>query len=222
MPDYGQTIKHGLRKMLGTSSVRDIDAGFAALADDIDARIAIDDQGPIATRPVSTPVNPGIKGRYFYASDTDQLFRDFGTGWKLVVLDSDARFLAPPDGSITAAKIAPQQAWQMLTLQGIRASSGSPVVWGGMQIAYFKDTLGIVRCRGDEIVMGNNPGGGDVLCTFPAGYRPGGTQMLGVLRKDGVTFPVEAMANGDVVVPGTAMSGASPYSFANVRFRAEN
>ena len=52
-----------------------------ALAEHLADIIAIDDQGPVAGRPVSTPESPGVVGRYYYATDQKLLFRDFGTGW---------------------------------------------------------------------------------------------------------------------------------------------
>lgn len=47
----------------------------------LDAKTAIDDQGVFTSRPVSTPGSPGIRGRYYYATDTAILYRDHGTGW---------------------------------------------------------------------------------------------------------------------------------------------
>src|SRR4051794_33091856 len=43
--------------------------------------MAIDGQGTLAARPVSTVGSPGKRGRYYFATDTNQVFRDFGTGW---------------------------------------------------------------------------------------------------------------------------------------------
>jgi hypothetical protein len=45
---------------------------------------AKDDQGPFASRPVSTPISPGFAGRYYYATDRGVVYRDTGTGWKPV------------------------------------------------------------------------------------------------------------------------------------------
>jgi len=45
---------------------------------------AKDDQGPYASRPTSTPISPGIAGRYYYATDRGVVYRDTGTGWKPV------------------------------------------------------------------------------------------------------------------------------------------
>lgn len=84
MPTYTNTSKHSLRRLTGGSLISEIDTGIAALADDIDAIIATDDQGTFAARPVSTAGSPGKSGRYYYATDTGELFRDTGTAWVAV------------------------------------------------------------------------------------------------------------------------------------------
>jgi hypothetical protein len=84
MATYNTDGKHGLRALEGSNAVSDIDEGFEALRDDIDSIIATDDQGPFASRPVSTPANPGKAGRYYFATDRGDgglLYRDYGTGW---------------------------------------------------------------------------------------------------------------------------------------------
>lgn len=43
--------------------------------------VAKDDQGVFAALPTSTPGAPGKRGRYYFATDTGQLFRDTGTSW---------------------------------------------------------------------------------------------------------------------------------------------
>lgn len=40
--------------------------------------------GNFADRPVSTPSQPGIDGRLFYARDQGRLYLDFGTGWAVL------------------------------------------------------------------------------------------------------------------------------------------
>jgi hypothetical protein len=42
---------------------------------------AIVDQGALSARPVSSPAVPGIRGRFYWATDTSTLFYDAGTGW---------------------------------------------------------------------------------------------------------------------------------------------
>lgn len=66
-------------------------AAFQALAVALD-KAAIDDQGAFSARPVSTPGQPGIKGRYYWATDQAILYRDNGTGYDPVTIS------APVDG----------------------------------------------------------------------------------------------------------------------------
>lgn len=78
---YGNTAKYALRKLLGSNVVSDIDAGFAALADDLDGLIVSYSQGTLASRPTSTGGSPGKQGRLYRATDVGILFYDNGTGW---------------------------------------------------------------------------------------------------------------------------------------------
>lgn len=80
-PSYGTTAKHALRKLLGSNVVSDIDAGFGALADDLDGLIVAYSQGTLASRPTSTGGSPGKQGRVYRATDVGILFYDNGTGW---------------------------------------------------------------------------------------------------------------------------------------------
>jgi hypothetical protein len=66
-------------------------AAFQAIAQALD-KAAIDDQGAFSSRPVSTPGQPGIKGRYYWATDQGILYRDNGTGYDPVTIS------APVDG----------------------------------------------------------------------------------------------------------------------------
>jgi hypothetical protein len=81
MASYGTTTKHALRKLLGSSNVNEIDTGFAALADDLDALIAVADAGLLSSRPTSSGGSPGKAGRLYYAGDEGVIYFDTGTGW---------------------------------------------------------------------------------------------------------------------------------------------
>lgn len=74
--------------------VPSIPAHIQALAVALDD-VAKDDQGVLASRPTSTAGTPGKRGRYYFATDTIQLFRDNGTGWDEIQI-----------GPITSADIA--------------------------------------------------------------------------------------------------------------------
>lgn len=84
MASYGNTTKWALRKLLGTSSVREIDDGFASLADDIDPLLTPWSGGTLASRPVSTPGSPGKSGRTYFCTDDNVLYLDYGTGWTAI------------------------------------------------------------------------------------------------------------------------------------------
>jgi hypothetical protein len=84
MPTYNTTTKYALRWLLGANVGLDIDAGFQALAEDLDAIIATADKGVVGSRPTSSVVTPGKSGRFYFATDaadTGRLFFDYGTGW---------------------------------------------------------------------------------------------------------------------------------------------
>lgn len=80
-PSYGTTAKYALRKLLGSNVVSDVDAGFDALATDLDGLIVSYSQGTLAARPTSTGGSPGKQGRLYYATDIDVVFYDTGTSW---------------------------------------------------------------------------------------------------------------------------------------------
>lgn len=69
-------------------------AQIKALALGLDG-VAMDDQGILANRPVSTSGSPGKKGRYYFvtgdstASNNGILWRDHGTGWDTVRTGSE-------------------------------------------------------------------------------------------------------------------------------------
>lgn len=81
MPTFTQTAKYALRWLTGANVISDIDAGFQALAEDVDSKFAGISAGPLASRPTSSAGTPGIVGRFYLATDTGQVFIDNGTGW---------------------------------------------------------------------------------------------------------------------------------------------
>ena len=86
MPTFLTTAKYALRKLTGANLIADIDAGFQALADDVDTNMAGWATGPLGSRPTSTAGSPGKAGRIYYTTDTGQAFLDFGTGWIEITL----------------------------------------------------------------------------------------------------------------------------------------
>lgn len=61
-------------------------AQILALNNVLDPIVALDAQGTIANRPPSTPATPGVRGRYYFATDESILYRDNGTGWNAITV----------------------------------------------------------------------------------------------------------------------------------------
>ncbi|MCA1571689.1 MAG: tail fiber protein [Chloroflexi bacterium] len=78
---FTETARHTLRRLTGGSLVSDVDAGFTALADDVDAKMLAGSRGALSIRPDSTPSSPGVINRVYYATDIGLAFLDYGTGW---------------------------------------------------------------------------------------------------------------------------------------------
>lgn len=81
---FNTTIKHALRWTTGATNVSDIDAGFQALAEDIDGLMSTADSGLLSARPPSSPGTQGKVGRWYYVTSgpaAGLAFFDYGTGW---------------------------------------------------------------------------------------------------------------------------------------------
>lgn len=121
--------------------------------------------------------------------------------------------------SVAAAQIEAQQAWQTIALPA-GLSSGN--------LAYYKDSLGIVRFRGDKFAAaGAGISANGTLATLPVGYRPGTTH-YGAIHLHGspaTWLPISVTTAGVMALTdGAAISavGAPSYAFSEVSFRAEN
>lgn len=142
MPTYNTTTKHGLRWLPGTNVGLDIDAGFQALAEDIDAVMAVADQG--TTLPTSTPGSPGKAGRFFRLTTTGQLFFDYGTGWIDLMVRPTVVTALPTtnlyDGQIVHFQTATMAADGVLWVLRYRSASASAYKWefvGGRGLSAF-------------------------------------------------------------------------------------
>lgn len=76
MPTYGTSAKYALRKLLGGNVISDIDAGFDALATDLDTNMAGYAEGTFAGKPAA-----GKAGRIYRCTDTGQWLADTGSVW---------------------------------------------------------------------------------------------------------------------------------------------
>lgn len=118
--------------------------------------------------------------------------------------------------SVAAAQIEAQQAWQTIALPA-GLSSGS--------LAYYKDSLGVVRFRGDKFAL--TAGGmttNMTLCTMPAGYRPGATH-FGVIHLHTVSpspLPVSITTAGVMALTDGAQANSGNAVFSLLSYRAEN
>lgn len=96
------TTKYAIPTLAGSDLARDIDTLVTSSLNAIDAKMVGYSEGPIGSRPTSTPGSPGVAGREYRATDTGQLFKDTGTGWfELGTLPGDLKATAratAPDG----------------------------------------------------------------------------------------------------------------------------
>src|SRR4051794_9304846 len=77
MASYTATTKYLLRKITGGSNRAEIDDGIAALADDIDARMAGYSEGTLSARDGIT----ATAGKMYRTTDTGQVFMGTGSAW---------------------------------------------------------------------------------------------------------------------------------------------
>lgn len=115
----GTTARLGLRYP-ELADAPNVPQDMQELASDIDDAV-IYGQGVFASRPVSSPGTPGVVARIYFATDTNTLYYDMGTGWvaigpsviaDLAVITAKLADLAVTepklaDDSVTGPKIAP-------------------------------------------------------------------------------------------------------------------
>ncbi len=95
------TSKHAIPYLEGDDLAAEADTVSQAQSERLDEIIAIDSQGALASRPVSTPETPGKAGRYYWATDTLALYRDHGTGWtQVVTLATDGKLILGGDANL--------------------------------------------------------------------------------------------------------------------------
>jgi hypothetical protein len=125
------------------------------------------------------------------------------------LLDGSIATAKLADDAVTAAKIETQQAWQDLAMAGNFA---------GQTLRYMKDSLGFVHVRPDAITAAI--AGGQVIATFPVGYRPGVSSYFVLPYNTGNGVRVDLTVAGALSFSSPIASGV--LSFGGVYFRAEN
>lgn len=117
------------------------------------------------------------------------------------------------NGTVTAAKIETQQAWQTPTLTNSWVNYGS----GFNDAGYMKDSLGFVHLKG----MVKNGTSGSAIYTLPAGYRPLATVYVSCPNGGGTGFVGILNISSAGVIKND--SGTNTYqSMDGVVFKAEN
>lgn len=85
-PDYTTGPRGLIRALKGDSNISDIDAGFLAMATDVETKMANYSSGFASSRPPA-----GAEGRIFRATDTGEISFDTGSAW-LALLTTPTTF----------------------------------------------------------------------------------------------------------------------------------
>lgn len=155
------TTRWGLRYPEMTDDAN-IPEDIGNLAQDLDG-VAMDDYGLLAARPTSSGGSPGKPGRYYYATDLDKLYRDYGTGWKEIILGTHSALTdqrVPTDGSVTNAKVSNSAAIHYSKLDLVGAVLGSDITDGTITADKLSTSvLDMLASEGlQEGVMGSGEG----------------------------------------------------------------
>jgi hypothetical protein len=124
------------------------------------------------------------------------------------------------DGKVTAAKLAPAEAYHTLSAPGEPVLHPAYVAGGGGAAlpGFYRDPYGVVRLRGRL----TNPTAGTLggyTFVLPAGYRPGNLATFPAAFSAGAAGQVQVLASGEVDVSNIAASGNM--SFEGVAFRCQ-
>lgn len=156
MATFTTTAKYALRWLTGANLISDIDAGFQALAEDVDANVAGYSSGTLAALPAA-----GKAGRLYRTTDTGQWFADTGSAWvevdlvgsrgKSIIATSESRtntaygmlttpdrvqnVVLPTDGLIL---VAFQALWQ----QSIGGTAKAAIFLGANQLRFASTVSG--------------------------------------------------------------------------------
>lgn len=142
----GSTTRVALPYPLGADAP-DTDGDLRELAEALDAVVALDAQGLASARPAA-----GVRGRYYFATDTLTLSRDTGSAWR------EVGTFVPVTFTSTGAAVVP------LTLKGATSQTGNLLEVrdsAGTLLAYFTASGRVTSGRG-LYVSGSDAGTGTV------------------------------------------------------------
>ena len=142
-PTFLTTARAKLRYLIGLDLVNDIDAGFKALAEDIDTKIASYSQGATGSKPAA-----GQRNRFWRDTTTGVFYHDNGTSWTKMLTPTNAVTATTAVGPYTAMAAitslveqepsATRPTLVCLTLKPTTAN----VYSDGTKIASFEDMAG--------------------------------------------------------------------------------
>lgn len=189
-PFFGTTSRYGLRKLLGTSNISDVDAGFAALADDIDGKLTGYSEGTHAGRPAA-----GTRGRLYYETDTGLVFFDNGAAWSTVILAG---------------------AWTSLSLAG---GVSSPGVMSGSYVAASRPEGDGVRIKGTLVnASGGTITSGTTLATVTAAQRPSVALIFATVLVGGPTPSDVTISSAGAVTLNVNLPNASQVDLNGITY----
>lgn len=172
-------------------------------------------QGTFATRPTSTAGTPGIQGRMYYATDTQALYYDYGTGWILIMSTPSTE---PPTVPLGATLDWPWASgsipsWSVLSygqllagptypaMQALADTSGRP--YGGSAGSNF----GVPDYRG-RVAAGKDDMGGSAAARITVSISGiTGTTLGAVGGAEGVTLTTATIPAHNHGISGSVASG---------------
>jgi hypothetical protein len=94
--------RFGLAAFAGGDFINTLDTENAAQVAILEAHGVRVDRGTFSARPTSSGGTPGIQDRFYYATDTQDLWYDYGAGWIWVAGAAPFKVVSPA-GNATAA-----------------------------------------------------------------------------------------------------------------------
>jgi hypothetical protein len=193
------TTKYALPTMAGADAANTIDTYSASLATALDGLLTPSSQGAKNVRPTSTVGTPGKLGRTYLATDTGEIFYDYGTGWAQIGGDEATRLVG------VAGQPAFENGW---------ANYG-----GGEQPVGFYRSGSRVYLQG--AASNTSSPSATSIFTLPTGYRPGGNEQFVVMTgATDVPGRIIVASAGQVLRTSIGSSSEPDYtSLAGISFR---